>query len=548
MPKLRAYSASTLPHPLGECRELLYCKHRGRINLLLGNIVVDLDLNPVNARLKVSSRDRFLQGDLVADIAHRVGALKLLDHRFIGGDVGDLVFEGGGRLVSLLVHTEIIDLHPEIQLLIAVALEDGRLAVGGTDARTNLHGADHKTAAADLRGRNLLHLVGNDEAGSRQLVFGIFGNRDAPTVDALAIAVHVFHCDVKLVVAGAERHRLPVDGCVLGGARQQLGGHIDLHGVFERLNNLVGERGELAVDVDGSALDAFFVDEGDVAIPHLDGDGNQDRVARHFHKVRAYVKGHRIEDDFGVDLFGEIRELDFRRLLQFGELLEPVELLGLEHGALRTNAKALESAAVEAGGLVGHTHLFPHGQSGVRSHQQGIFFRAIHRHVVFAAHARVHKLDDDFLPDAFDVAVTPLLKGKGRGLSAAFFHGALVGAAGGMRFDFVGLAKDDVDAAEVGLPSRDTRGEVLVGVGDALIMLFLILVLFCVGRGIATLPEGLDEVVALFVVGELLESGPFFVGDYVGDVFIQPLFVSLRQFVLQGLRILLALFFVLGTL
>src|SRR5579864_1976788 len=315
MPKLRAYSASTLPHPLGECRELLYCKHRGRINGLLRNVIVDLNLNPVNARLKVSSRNRFLQGDLVADIAHRVGALKLLDHRFIGGDVSDLIFEGGGRLVGLLVHSEIIDLHPEIQLLIAVTLEDSGLAIGGTDARTNLHGADHEVAAANLRCRNLLHLVGNDEAGSRQLVFGIFRNCDATAVDALAIAVHIFHCDVKLVVAGAERHRLPVDRGVFRGARQQLGGDIDLHRVFERLNNLVGERGELAVDIDSAALDAFFVDEGDVAIPHLDGDGNQDGVARHFHEVRTYIERHGVENNLGVDLFGQIRELDFGRLL-----------------------------------------------------------------------------------------------------------------------------------------------------------------------------------------------------------------------------------------
>src|SRR5246127_3275347 len=548
MPKLRAYSASTLPHPLGECRELLNCKHRGRINGLLGNIVIDLDLNPVNARLQVSSRDRFLQGDLVADVAHRVGALEFLHNRFIGSDIGDVVFEGGGRLVRLLVHSEIIDLHPEIEFLIAVALEDSRLAVGGAHARTNLHGTDHKTAAADLRGRNLLHLVGNDEAGGGKFVFGIFRNCDAPAVDALAVAIHIFDSDVKLVVAGTERHGLPVDRCVLGGTRQQLGGHIDLDGVFERLNNLVGERGELAVDIDGAALDAFFIDEGDVAISRLNGDGNQHRIAGHFNEVRADVKRHRVEDDFGIDLFGQIRELDFGRLLEFGELFEPVELLGLEHAALRANAKALKSAAVEAGGLVGHAHLFPHGQSGVWGHQQGIFFRAIHRHVVFAAHARVDKLDDDFLTNAFDVAVAPLLKGEGRSFSAAFFHGALVGAAGGMRLDFVGLAENDVDAAAVRLPAWDTGGEVLVGVSDALVVLFLIFVLFGVGRRIAALPEGFDEVVALFVVGELLEGGALFVGDDVGDVLVEPLLVGLRQLVLQGLRILLALFFVLGAL
>ncbi len=56
-PKLRAYTVSTSPHPLGECRELLYCKRHGRINGLLGNIVVYLDLHFVDARLQIRGLD-----------------------------------------------------------------------------------------------------------------------------------------------------------------------------------------------------------------------------------------------------------------------------------------------------------------------------------------------------------------------------------------------------------------------------------------------------------------------------------------------------------
>jgi hypothetical protein len=81
----------------------------------------------------------------------------------------------------------------------------------------------------------------------------------------------------------------------------------------------------------------------------------------------------------------------------------------------------------------------------------------------------------------------------------------------------------------------------LVGVGDALVVLFLIFVLFGIGRGIAALPEGFNEIVALFVVGELLEGGSLFVGDDVSDVFVQPLLVGLAQFLLEGARILFAL-------
>ncbi len=81
----------------------------------------------------------------------------------------------------------------------------------------------------------------------------------------------------------------------------------------------------------------------------------------------------------------------------------------------------------------------------------------------------------------------------------------------------------------------------LVGVGDALVVLFLIFVLFGVRSGVAALPEGFDEVVALFVVRELLEGGALFVGDDVDDVFVQPLLVGLADFLLEGALVLLAL-------
>ena len=50
-------------------------------------------------------------------------------------------------------------------------------------------------------------------------------------------------------------------------------------------------------------------------------------------------------------------------------------------------------------------------------------------------------------PDAFDVAVAPLLVGVDRSVAAAFFDRPDVGPAIGSRFDRVGLAVDDVDPA-----------------------------------------------------------------------------------------------------
>src|SRR5580698_5934897 len=65
----------------------------------------------------------------------------------------------------------------------------------------------------------------------------------------------------------------------------------------------------------------------------------------------------------------------------------------------------------------------------------------------------------------------------------------------------------------------------LVGVGNALVVLFFVLVLFGVRSGIATLPESFDERIALFVVAELLEGRLLFVGDDPDHVLIEPFLV-----------------------
>ena len=180
---------------------------------------------------------------------------------------------------------------------------------------------------------------------------------------------------------------------------------------------------------------------------------------------------------------------------------------------------------IETVGLGGEPHLLAQGQTGAGNIQQGILFRRVHRHVVFARHGGVDELDDDVRADAFEIAVSPLLKGIGRRLAATFFGGALIGAAGGMRFDLVGWPVHDVNAAAIGFPSRDARRIVVVGIGDAAVVLFLEFVLDGIGRRIPPQPELLDELLTLFVSVQALECGPLFVSDNVSDVLLEPLFI-----------------------
>ena len=75
-----------------------------------------------------------------------------------------------------------------------------------------------------------------------------------------------------------------------------------------------------------------------------------------------------------------------------------------------------------------------------------------------------------------------------------------------MSIDFVGRAVFDIDAAAVGLPSRNAGREPVVGISNAAVMLFLIFVLFGVGSRIAAQPELFDELLALVVRASRLNA------------------------------------------
>src|SRR5438067_3660595 len=111
-----------------------------------------------------------------------------------------------------------------------------------------------------------------------------------------------------------------------------------------------------------------------------------------------------------------------------------------------------------------------------------------------------------------------------------------------MGVNAVGRAEDDIDAAAIGLPSRDAGRKTLSGISDAAIVLFLKFVLHGVRRGVAAKPKLFNELVALFIVGELLEGGHFFVADDPADIILQPLLVGIANFLLEILGVSLLLF------
>src|SRR5262249_47628740 len=199
------------------------------------------------------------------------------------------------------------------------------------------------------------------------------------------------------------------------------------------------------------------------------------------------------------------------------------------------------SAVSDAVGFRRQAELFGQRQTRVRGVKQRVFFIGAARDVVFARTGRVDEFNLDVRTDSLDEAIPPYFEGIGRRRAAAFPGGAVVAAARGVRFDLIRLAEHDIDAPAVGLPPGDAAGVMLVGVGDALVMLFAVFVDVGVGVGIAAVPESFDELLALLVGLERVEDLALLIGDDPADVFVYPAFVKALGLLLLALLRLLFL-------
>ena len=226
---------------------------------------------------------------------------------------------------------------------------------------------------------------------------------------------------------------------------------------------------------------------------------------------------------------------------KLGCQLDAVKFLALRVVAHRAAADVLNPAALEPVGLVLVVHLLILGKAGAGNMQQRVLLAAVDREVIVAALAGIHKLDVDVLADPFQIAVMPDLKREGRGAAAAFFLGPFVVAAGGMGINIVRLAEGNVDVAAIGLPSRLAGRKMLVGIGDAPVVLFAVLVFGRIRVGVAAQPEVLDEGVALFVVAQAHEGFALFVGDDVRNFLVQPGLVGPFQLLTESLLGVIAL-------
>ena len=237
-----------------------------------------------------------------------------MHNRLVGCSIHDVVLECRGRLVALLIHREIINLHPEVHLL--ATFEYCRLPVRRSHARAYFCRTDYEHSRADAVGRDRLHVIGYDQRRTRQLVIIECRNNNPAAPRTHAVAVHVLHDNVQFVASRSQRHCFPINFRILHFLGKQFRRHVGSYGVFKRLCHLAGESREPAENVDDAMLYAVFVRKCNVAVLDLHRDRNQDRVAGDSHKISTNLERHQIVRNVRPDHLFQILKFDCRRLVQ----------------------------------------------------------------------------------------------------------------------------------------------------------------------------------------------------------------------------------------
>lgn len=270
----------------------------------------------------------------------------------------------------------------------------------------------------------------------------------------------------------------------------------------------------------------------------MNGDGNEDGSAGGAKEVRVVVEGELIGNDARIDLGRKFLEM-FGSMLDLESALDVFEFVRAGGHATERNGAGCPVAVGEAAGFGGPADLFGKARPCSWNMSKSVFFARIAGDVIFARARGINKLDFDIFSDSFQVAIAPLLPSVANGIPSTLLKGTLVSAASGMRVDLVGWTPDDIDAATVGFPARNAGSEVFVGVGQAAIVLFSEGVGGRFRVGIAVVPENFDELLALLVRGKFAKGAAFLLGDDVGDLILDPVFVRITEFFGESLLTLL---------
>src|SRR5438270_114313 len=99
-----------------------------------------------------------------------------------------------------------------------------------------------------------------------------------------------------------------------------------------------------------------------------------------------------------------------------------------------------------------------------------------------------------------------------------------------MRLDLIRRSEPDIDPSAISSPARHTGGKMRIRVGDTPVMLFLVLVLNRLRRGVPPKPELLHELFPLLIRAQLLKGPALIVRNDPRHVLADPFRVRGLQF------------------
>ena len=246
------------------------------------------------------------------------------------------------------IHFEIVQLHVDAKFLAGDELR--------VHLRPHFGGAEHKLAGANLLERNGLDLVGqNQRAGGKRIVV-IARHGQCRADDPDVAAIHVFDDDVQAVAARPQGHCLLINGMKFQRGFQERIREVSADRIFKGLHHAAGKRSNPAEDVQCGRVHTVLILEGELAIGNLDGNGNQHGIAGDAQKVIPVVELYLVPHNSRGDDGFQILVLDFRRALNLGIELKPVEFVHAGGLAAQTLPEVRAVGVGEPVGLVGHAH------------------------------------------------------------------------------------------------------------------------------------------------------------------------------------------------
>ena len=143
----------------------------------------------------------------------------------------------------------------------------------------------------------MLKLIRENKRARIQLFVRVARHGKPGVHDAYVSALNVLDDDIQTIEARTEGHSFLINRLQLKRLLEQGIRKILRHRIFESLNDAASQGADAHKNVHGGRMDAILRLKVELAVGHLDGDGNQHGVIGYLHEIRAPSELELIADD-----------------------------------------------------------------------------------------------------------------------------------------------------------------------------------------------------------------------------------------------------------